>query len=170
MSNKFGLKEKVKLTSYDDLFGKSDASGQVVQKLDGELVEIPLEQLHAFKNHPFKVLDDEKMQETVESIRKYGVLVPGMARPRQEGGFEILSGHRRKHASEICGLKTMPMIIRECSDDERTVIMVDPNIQREDILPSEKAKAYRMKYDAMKHQGTAGGSSMENIGDAAGES
>lgn len=116
------------------------------------MVEIPLSDLHTFKNHPFRVVDDEKMEETTESIRLHGVLVPGIARPRAEGGYEIIAGHRRKHGSELAGKATMPMIIRNYTDDEATIIMVDSNIQREDILPSEKAKAYRMKYDAMKHQ------------------
>jgi ParB family chromosome partitioning protein len=133
--------------------------------------EIPLTELYEFKNHPFRVLDDEKMLETVESIKQHGVLVPGIARPRKGGGYEIISGHRRKHASDIIGNRTMPMIIRNYSDDEATIIMVDSNIQREDILPSEKAKAYRMKYEAMKHQGSkSGGLTLGEIGETAGES
>ena len=119
-----------------------------------QVQEIALSELHEFKGHPFKVLDDEKMQETVESVREHGVLMPGIARPRAEGGYEIIAGHRRRHACELVGLDTMPMFIRNYTDDEATIIMVDSNIQREDILPSEKAKAYRMKYEAMKHQGS----------------
>jgi ParB family chromosome partitioning protein len=161
--SKFGSASKIKLNSFDDLFGETAASEQVQQ--------IPLEELHEFKGHPFKVLDDEKMQETVESIREHGVLMPGIARPRAEGGYEIIAGHRRRHGCEMLGLPTMPMFIRNYTDDEATIIMVDSNIQREDILPSEKAKAYRMKYDAMKHQGSrTGGLSLEEIGETAGES
>ena len=133
--------------------------------------EVPLEDLYEFKNHPFRVLDDEKMDETVESIKKYGVLMPGIVRPRLEGGgYEIIAGHRRKRACEIAGLKTMPVLIKNYTDDEAVVTMVDTNIQREDILPSEKAHAYRMKFDAMKHQGSGGGRTVESIGEAAGES
>ena len=132
--------------------------------------EIPLEDLYEFKNHPFRVLDDEKMAETVESIKAYGVLMPGIVRTRAEGGYEIISGHRRKHACELAGLKTMPVIIREYTDDEAVVAMVDSNIQREEILPSEKAHAYSMKYEAWKHQGREGGHTLDEIGEAAGES
>lgn len=146
--SKAGSAAKVKLNSFDDLFGASDMTAGTDQ-----VQEIALSELYEFKGHPFKVLDDEKMQETVESIRNYGVLMPGIARPRAEGGYEIIAGHRRKHGCELAGLSTMPMFIRDYNDDEATVIMVDTNIQREDILPSEKAKAYSMKYEAMKHQG-----------------
>ncbi len=141
--------------------------------IDGEDIvinEIPLEELHEFKGHPFRVLDDEKMAETVESIKAYGVLMPGIVRKRSEGGYEIISGHRRKHACELAGLKTMPVIIREYTDDEAVVAMVDSNIQREEILPSEKAHAYSMKYEAWKHQGREGGHTLDEIGEAAGES
>ena len=141
--------------------------------IDGEDIvinEIPLEDLYEFKNHPFRVLDDEKMAETVESIKAYGVLMPGIVRTRAEGGYEIISGHRRKHACELAGLKTMPVIIREYTDDEAVVAMVDSNIQREEILPSEKARAYSMKYEAWKHQGREGGHTLDEIGEAAGES
>ena len=110
------------------------------------------------------------MEETTESIGKYGVLVPGIVRPRVEGGYEIIAGHRRKRGSEKAGLDTMPVIVRNYTDDEATIIMVDSNIQREDILPSEKAKAYAMKYEAMKHQGSKGGSTLDEVGEAAGES
>lgn len=165
------LEDKIKLASYEDMFDTStDTNGHDVLSMDGQVSNIPLTELHEFKNHPFHVLDDEKMDETVESVKKYGVLVPGICRKRKEGGYEIISGHRRKHASEIEGLETMPMIIKECSDDEAIVIMVDSNIQREDILPSEKAKAYSMKYEAMKHQGIIGGLSVDTLGEAAGES
>ena len=164
--NKFGSAAKVKLNSFDDLFGADQLSAGIEQ-----VQEIALSELHEFKGHPFKVLDDEKMQETVESVREHGVLMPGIARPRIEGGYEIIAGHRRRHACETVGLKTMPMFIRDYTDDEATIIMVDSNIQREDILPSEKAKAYRMKYDAMKHQGSkTGGLTLEELGEASGES
>ena len=149
--SKAGSAAKVKLNSFDDLFGASDMTAGTDQ-----VQEIPLSELYEFKGHPFKVLDDEKMQETVESIKNYGVLMPGIARPRAEGGYEIIAGHRRKHGCELAGLSTMPMFIRDYNDDEATVIMVDTNIQREDILPSEKARAYSMKYEAMKHQGKKG--------------
>lgn len=137
---------------FDDLFGT-----EKLQTGTEQVQEIALSELHEFKGHPFKVLDDEKMQETVESIREHGVLMPGIARPMKDGGYEIIAGHRRRHACELVGLTTMPMFIRDYTDDEATIIMVDSNIQREDILPSEKAKAYRMKYDAMKHQGSKEG-------------
>jgi ParB family chromosome partitioning protein len=156
---------KIKLSGYDELFGSNNTSDE------GMVQQIPITELYEFKNHPFRVLDDEKMLETVESIKEHGVLVPGIARPRKGGGYEIISGHRRKHASDILGNKTMPMMIRNYSDDEATIIMVDSNIQREDILPSEKAKAYRMKYEAMKHQGSrSGGLTLGEIGETAGES
>lgn len=133
--------------------------------------EIPLSELHDFKGHPFKVLDDEKMQETVESIKNYGVLTPGIVRPRKEGGYEVIAGHRRKHGCELAGLSTMPVFVRDYNDDEATVIMVDTNIQRENLLPSEKARAYFMKYEAMKHQGKKGnGNSLDEVGETAGES
>lgn len=164
--NKTGSAAKVKLNSFDDLFGDGQPQAGIEQ-----VQEIALSELYEFKGHPFKVLDDEKMQETVESVREHGVLMPGIARPRAEGGYEIIAGHRRRHACELVGLDTMPMFIRNYTDDEATIIMVDSNIQREDILPSEKAKAYRMKYEAMKHQGSrAGGLTLDELGGAAGES
>ena len=164
MGNKAGSASKVRLSSYDDLFGGAgDTSGE-------QIINVKLSDLHTFKGHPFRVLDDEKMEETTESISKYGVLVPGLARPREGGGYEIIAGHRRKRGSERAGLETMPVIVRNYTDDEATIIMVDSNIQREDILPSEKAKAYAMKYEAMKHQGSKGGSTLDEVGEAAGES
>lgn len=164
--SKPGSAAKVKLNSYDDLFGSAG-----VQADTGQVQEIPLSELHDFKGHPFKVLDDEKMQETVESIKNYGVLIPGIVRTRAEGGYEIIAGHRRKHGCELAGLSTMPVFVKEYSDDQATVIMVDTNIQREDILPSEKARAYSMKYEAIKHQGKkGGGNSLDEVGEAAGES
>ena len=155
--------EKVKLNSFDDLFG-IDEAGETV-------TSVPLNELHTFKGHPFRVLDDEKMQETVESVKQYGVLMPGIVRPHPEGGYEVIAGHRRWRACELAGLTEMPVIIREMDDDTAVVLMVDTNIQREDILPSEKAKAYRMKYEAMKHQGSKGEKyTADAIGEAAGDS
>lgn len=166
--SKRGLEGKIKLASYDDMFGDADVKEKVV--VEGEIKEIPLSELHTFKNHPFSVLDDDKMAETVESIKKYGVLVPGIARPRKNGGYEIISGHRRHHASILAGKETMPMIVKNCTDDEATIIMVDANIQREDILPSEKARAYKMKFEALKHQGVSGGYTVDIMADNTGES
>ena len=115
--------------------------------------EIPLGELHPFPDHPFGVRDDEAMEQTVESIREYGILVPAIARPREEGGYELIAGHRRKHACEIAGIKTMPVIVRDIDRNAAVIIMVDSNLQRENILPSEKAKAYKMKLEAIKRQG-----------------
>lgn len=165
-NTKTGSAFKIKMESFDDLFGGSSA-----QEIGAEqIINAPLADLHEFKDHPFKVLDDEKMEETTESIRLYGVLVPGSARPRAGGGYELIAGHRRKHGSERAGKTEMPIIVRNYSDDEATIIMVDSNIQREDILPSEKAKAYKMKYEAMKHQGKKSGKkTLDEVGEAAGE-
>ncbi len=158
--------KEIQLTSYDDLLGLGKNMGEDTE----QIINAPLTDLHEFKDHPFKVLDDEKMEETTESIRQYGVLVPGLARPRVGGGYELIAGHRRKHGSERAGKTEMPVIIRNYSDDEATIIMVDSNIQREDILPSEKAKAYKMKYEAMKHQGKKSGkNTLDEVGEAAGE-
>lgn len=141
---------KIKMTSYEELF----SGGNAMQPGgNGNVQEIPLTELFPFKGHPFKVLDDETMQDMVESIRIYGVLVPGIVRLRAEGGYELIAGHRRRHASELAGMATMPVIVREMDDDEATLFMVDSNIQRENLLPSEKAWAYKMKLDALKHQG-----------------
>lgn len=140
----------ISLNSYDEIFTtEKDRQEQQQEKVQ----EIPLAELHPFKDHPFKVKDDEAMEKTVESIRQYGVLVPAIARPLPEGGYELISGHRRKHASELAGKETMPVIVRQMSDDEATILMVDSNLQREEILPSERAFAYKMKLEAMKHQG-----------------
>ncbi|MDY5884047.1 MAG: ParB/RepB/Spo0J family partition protein [Roseburia sp.] len=165
-NTKTGSASKIKMESFDDLFGGSSA-----REIGAEqIINAPLADLHEFKDHPFKVLDDEKMEETTESIRLYGVLVPGIARPRAGGGYELIAGHRRKHGSERAGKTEMPIIVRNYSDDEATIIMVDSNIQREDILPSEKAKAYKMKYEAMKHQGKKSGkNTLDEVGEAAGE-
>ena len=141
------------------------------------MVQIPLEELHPFAHHPFKVRDDERMKETAESIREHGVLVPAIARPRPEGGYELISGHRRKYASELAGLKTMPVVVRNLNDDEATIVMVDSNLQREQILPSERAFAYRMKLEALKHQGSRTSAqigqkstSVQEVADSAGNS
>ena len=164
MGSKAGSASKVRLNSFDDLFGGAENT------VGEQIIHAKLADLHTFKGHPFRVLDDEKMEETTESIGKYGVLVPGIVRPRTGGGYEMIAGHRRKRGSERAGLDTMPVIVRDYTDDEATIIMVDSNIQREDILPSEKAKAYAMKYEAMKHQGSKGGSTLDEVGEAAGES
>ncbi len=157
---------KVTLEKFDDLFGGSGAQEKGVE----QIINAPLAELYTFKDHPFRVEDDEKMEETTESIRQYGVLVPGIARPRAGGGYEIIAGHRRKRGSELAGKTEMPVIVRNYTDDEATIIMVDSNIQREDILPSEKARAYKMKYEAMKHQGKKSGrNTLDEVGEAAGE-
>lgn len=154
------------MESFDDLFGGS----RVQENGTEQIINAPLKDLYEFKDHPFRVVDDEKMEETTESIRQYGVLVPGIARPRARGGYELIAGHRRKRGSERAKKTDMPIIIRNYTDDEATIIMVDSNIQREDILPSEKAKAYKMKYEAMKHQGKKSGkNTLDEVGQTAGE-
>lgn len=140
----------ISLTPYDDIFSTEESRAESMRET---IKDIPLADLYPFKDHPFKVVDDERMQETVESVKEHGVLVPGIARPRLEGGYEIISGHRRKRASELAGKETMPVIVRNLDDDAAVIIMVDSNLQRENILPSERAKAYKMKMDALKHQG-----------------
>ena len=142
--------KKIELASVDDLF--STEEGRQDAKLE-KIQEIPLSELHPFRNHPFKVKDDEAMMETAASIKQYGVLVPAIARPDPEGGYELVAGHRRRRASELAEKETMPVIIRDLDDDAATIIMVDSNLQRESLLPSERAFAYKMKLDAMKHQG-----------------
>lgn len=140
----------IELKSVDDLFAteesRADAQREKVQN-------IPLGELHPFRNHPFKVKDDAAMQDTVDSVREHGVLVPAIARPDPSGGYELIAGHRRHHASELAGKETMPVIIRDLDDDAATIIMVDSNLQREELLPSERAFAYKMKLEALKHQG-----------------
>lgn len=138
---------KPSLTSYDDIFS-TEASRQQEQ-----IQRLALSKLHPFKDHPFRVLDDDRMMETVESVKEYGVLVPIIARPMADGGYEIVSGHRRKRACGLAGLNEIPAIVRDLDDDEAVIIMVDSNLQRENILPSERAKAYQMKLEAIKHQG-----------------
>ena len=156
--------EKIKLTTYDELFGAEE------NNVEGKYTKVPLSQLHPFKNHPFKVLDDEKMQETVESVIQHGVIQPGIVRPCADG-YEVVAGHRRWRACELAGETEMPVIIRELDDDAATVLMVDTNIQRENLLPSEKARAYRLKYEALKHQGSKGDKhTADAVGEKAGDS
>lgn len=170
---------KIKLTSYDELFGVdeeeavSEEKEEFARSSDGQIVELPLDKLVEFNRHPFRVEDDEKMNETVESIKDAGVLVPILVRPSMQensvGMYEILSGHRRWHASKLACKTSIPAIIKECSNDEAVIVMVDSNIQREDISVTEKAKAYRMKYDALKHRGTGGGSTLVAISENSGD-
>lgn len=143
--------ENISLTSYDDLFETDESRAE--SQLE-RVQNIPVRELIPFKNHPFKVLDDEAMLRTTESIAEYGVLTPLIARPLDNGGYEIISGHRRAHAAELAGLSEVPVLIRDMDDDAATVLMVDSNLQRENILPSERAFAYKMKLEAMKHQGS----------------
>ena len=150
--------QKMQLAPLDDLFS-TQASRDEAQR--EKVQEIPLEELHPFAHHPFKVLDDNRMKDTADSIREYGVLVPAIARPRPDGGYELIAGHRRKRGCELAGLKTMPVIVRELDDDAATIMMIDSNIQRENILPSERAFAYQMKLEALKRQ--AGRPSKENV-------
>lgn len=140
----------ISLTSYDDIF--TTEAGRAEETTSGERVqEILLTQMHPFRNHPFKILDNEEMVNMVESIMQFGVLTPAIARPLEEGGYEIISGHRRHHAAELAGLTTIPVIVRDLDDDAATILMVDSNLQREDILPSERAFSFKMKLEAIKH-------------------
>ena len=142
--------KKIELASVDDLFSTEESrQDEQLEKIQ----EIPLSELHPFKDHPFKVKDDDAMIETADSIKKYGVLVPAIARPLPDGGYELVAGHRRRRASELAGKETMPVIVRDLDDDAATIIMVDSNLQRENLLPSERAFAYKMKLDALKNQG-----------------
>ena len=170
--------KKIELASVDDLF--STEEGRQDAKLE-KIQEIPLSELHPFRNHPFKVKDDEAMMETADSIKQYGVLVPAIARPDPEGGYELVAGHRRHRASELAGKETMPVIVRDLDDDAATIIMVDSNLQREILLPSERAFAYKMKLEAVKHQGARtdltsrqlgekSQTSIQKVADQAGES
>ena len=154
--------KKIELASVDDLF--STEEGRQDAKLE-KIQEIPLSELHPFKNHPFKVKDDEAMMETADSIKQYGVLVPAIARPDPEGGYELVAGHRRRRASELAEKETMPVIIRDLDDDAATIIMVDSNLQRESLLPSERAFAYKMKLEAVKHQGARTDLTSRQIGE-----
>ena len=139
------------LSSYDDIFSTEESR---LEEQREQVQQIPIGELFPFKNHPFKVLDDDSMSDTVESVKQYGVLSPLIARPRPKGGYEIISGHRRQHAAELAGLETLPVIVRQMDDDAAIILMVDSNLQREHILPSERAFAYKIKLDAMKNQGT----------------
>ena len=139
------------VSSYDDIFSTEESRQEEQRE---QVQQIPIGELFPFKNHPFKVLDDDSMSDTVESVKQYGVLSPLIARPRPKGGYEIISGHRRQHAAELAGLETLPVIVRQMDDDAAIILMVDSNLQREHILPSERAFAYKMKLDAMKNQGT----------------
>ena len=150
--------KNAKLISVDDLFSTEESREDEQRE---KVVEIPLSELHPFKNHPFKVKDDEAMMETADSVRQYGVLVPAIARPDPNGGYELIAGHRRRRASELAGKETMPVIVRDLDDDAATIIMVDSNLQREELLPSERAFAYKMKLEAMKRQ--AGRPGKENV-------
>jgi len=157
-------RSNIQLSSYDDIFG-NDASAGNSDAVNGDtVVDIPLDELHPFRNHPFKVRDDADMEKTVESIQEFGVLQPAIVRPDRDGGYEILSGHRRHHACQIAGLQTLPCIVRDLDDDAATILMVDSNLQREEILPSERAWAFKMKLDAMKHQGERGERTSVQIG------
>ena len=149
--------KNIRLTSVDDLFSTEESRADEQRE---KVQEIPLSELHPFPNHPFKVVDDERMLDTADSIREHGVLVPAIARPRADGGYELIAGHRRKRGCELAGLDTMPVIVRNLDDDASTIIMVDSNIQRESLLPSERAFAYKMKLEAMKRQ--AGRPAKEN--------
>ena len=142
--------KNIRLTSVDDLFSTEESRADEQRE---KVQEIPLSELYPFPNHPFKVVDDERMLDTADSIREHGVLVPAIARPRVDGGYELIAGHRRKRGCELAGLDTMPVIVRNLDDDASTIIMVDSNIQRESLLPSERAFAYKMKLEALNHQG-----------------
>ena len=151
----------ISLSSYDDIFETDTSRNEAKQE---RVQEIPLSDLHPFEGHPFKVVDDEEMQKTVESVRDFGVLTPAIARPDPDGGYEIISGHRRHRASELAGKDTMPVIVREMDDDAAIILMVDANLQRETILPSERAFAYKMKLDAIKHQGARSDLTSDQVG------
>ena len=151
----------ISLSSYDDIFETDTSRDEAKQE---RVQEIPLSELHPFEGHPFKVVDDEEMQKTVESVRDFGVLTPAIARPDPDGDYEIISGHRRHRASELAGKETMPVIVREMDDDAAIILMVDANLQRETILPSERAFAYKMKLDAIKHQGARSDLTSDQVG------
>ena len=153
--------KNIRLTSVDDLFSTEESRADEQRE---KVHEIPLSELHPFPNHPFKVVDDERMLDTADSIREHGVLVPAIARPRAEGGYELIAGHRRKRGCELAGLDTMPVIVRNLDDDASTIIMVDSNIQRESLLPSERAFAYKMKLEALNHQGKRTGLTSSQLG------
>ena len=151
----------VSLKSFDDIFSTEESRQE--EKLE-HIQQIPLSELHAFEGHPFRVVDDEEMQKVVDSVKEFGILTPLIARPDPYGGYEIISGHRRLHASELAELESVPVIVREMDDDEAIICMVDANLQRENILPSERAWAYRMKMDALKHQGVGRNTTSTQVG------
>ncbi len=153
--------KNIRLPSVDDLFSTEESRADEQRE---KVQEIPLSELHPFPNHPFKVVDDERMLDTADSIREHGVLVPAIARPRADGGYELIAGHRRKRGCELAGLDTMPVIVRNLDDDASTIIMVDSNIQRESLLPSERAFAYKMKLEALNHQGKRAGLTSSQLG------
>lgn len=153
--------KNISLNSYDDIFSTKETREDAKRE---KVTDMPLSELYPFPDHPFQVRDDDSMRETVESIKEYGVLVPAIVRPRTDGGYELISGHRRKHACELAGLPSMPVIVRDLDDDAATIIMVDSNIQRENILPSERAKAYKMKLDAIKRQGARTDLTCDQVG------
>ena len=153
---------KIELASVDDLFTTEESRADQRRE---KVLDIPLDQLHPFRGHPFKVLDDEAMLETADSVRQYGVLVPAIARPDPAGGYELIAGHRRRRASQLAGKETMPVIVRELDDDAATIIMVDSNLQRETLLPSERAFAYKMKLEAIKHQGMRSDLTSRQVGE-----
>lgn len=153
--------KNIRLTSVDDLFSTEESRADEQRE---KVQEILLSELHPFPNHPFKVVDDERMLDTADSIREHGVLVPAIARPRPDGGYELIAGHRRKRGCELAGLDTMPVIVRNLDDDASTIIMVDSNIQRESLLPSERAFAYKMKLEALNHQGKRAGLTSSQLG------
>ena len=152
----------INLRNLDDIF--STAEEREEAKLE-KVWQIPLKDLYPFKDHPFQVRDDEEMQKVVDSVKEYGVVTPAIARRRPEGGYELISGHRRHHAAELAGLETMPVIVRNLDDDAAVILMVDANLQREEILPSEKAKAYKMKLEAIKHQGERRDATSRQVGE-----
>ena len=151
----------VSLKGADDIFSTEESRQEQQRE---QVQQIPIGELFPFKNHPFKVLDDESMQRTVESVEQYGVLSPLIARPRPEGGYEIISGHRRQHAAQLAGLDTLPVIVRQMDDDAAVLLMVDSNLQRENILPSERAFAYKMKLEALKNQGARSDLTSSQVG------
>ena len=151
----------VSLKGADDIFSTEESRQEQQRE---QVQQIPIGELFPFKNHPFKVLDDESMQRTVESVEQYGVLSPLIARPRPEGGYEIISGHRRQHAAQLAGLETLPVIVRNMDDDAAVLLMVDSNLQRESILPSERAFAYKMKLEALKNQGARSDLTSSQVG------
>ena len=163
--------DKIKFSSFDDLFGEQEPKKTEGKPAADQVVRVALSELHPFKGHPFRVMEDDEMMEMVESVKQFGVLVPVIVRPDKSGGSEIIAGHRRKRASELAGCSDIPVIVRDLTDDESIIAMVDSNIQRVNIFPSEKAKAYRMKMEAMEHQGVKGGQHTAAVlGEASGES